>query len=323
MTDRPNVLIHTSDPVPMLARLAEVAPDILALGHNSYDDLAPLLSTFRPDVAYSVAFHGRAGFPRDSLLGPDGPRWISVGGSGVDHLTPWDTGRVTVTNAAGVAAAMMAEYIIGAALHFTLDIEGMAADRATRHWTLNRMMTPLRGKTMLIVGLGQTGQAVAARAKAFGLRVIGTRARPQPMENVDEVHGAGALPDLWGRADIVVLSMPLLPQTRGLVNARALVAMKPDAILVDVSRGGVLDGAALVNAMRAGRLRGAALDVFETEPLPSDSPLWGLDNVILSPHCSAVYEDWAMQSFELFLENLARWRAGKSLQNVVDPGRGY
>lgn len=323
MTPSPRLLIHTSDPAPMFARLAEVAPDITALGHDSYDGLPEVLAEFRPDIAYSVAFRGRDGFPRDTLLGPEGPNWISVGGSGVDHLTPWDTGRVTVTNAAGVAAAMMAEYVLGAVLHFTLDIDGMAADRAARRWPPNRLMTPLRGKTMLIVGLGHTGQAVAARAKAFGLRVIGTRARPQPMEHVDEVHGVDALSGLWPRADIVVLSVPLLPQTRGIVNARALVAMKPDAILVDVSRGGVLDGAALVNAMRAGRLRGAALDVFETEPLPKDSPLWGLENVILSPHCSAVYSDWAMQAFELFLENLGRRREGQPLLNIVDPERGY
>ncbi len=323
MTPSPRLLIHTSDPAPMLARLAEVVPDITTLGHDSYDGLQQVLAEFRPDIAYSVAFRGRDGFPRDALLGPDGPDWISVGGSGVDHLSPWDTGRITVTNAAGVAAAMMAEYVLGAVLHFTLDIDGMATDRAARRWPPNRLMTPLRGKTMLIVGLGHTGQAVAARAKAFGLRVIGTRARPQPMEHVDEVHGVDALSDLWPRADIVVLSVPLLAQTRGIVNARALVAMKPDAILVDVSRGGVLDASALVNAMRAGRLRGAALDVFETEPLPQENPLWGLENVILSPHCSSVYSDWAMQAFELFLENLGRRREGQPLLNIVDPERGY
>lgn len=323
MTDTPRILVHTSDPAPMLARLAEVAPEIEARGHDDYEGLGAVLAEFRPDIVYSVAFHGRTGFPRAALLGAHGPRWIAVGGAGVDHLTPWDAGAVMVSNAAGVAAPMMAEYVMGAVLHFTLDIDGMAADRAARHWEPKRQMTPLAGKTMLIVGLGHTGQAVAARARAFGLRVIGTRAHPRPVENVDEVHAAAALPDLWGRADIVVLSVPLLPGTRGLVNARALMAMKRDAILVDVSRGGVLDDAALVNAMRAGHLKGAALDVFETEPLPADSPLWALERVILSPHCSAVSEGWAMRSFDLFLANLGHWRRGEPLFNVVDPDRGY
>jgi len=323
MTDTPRILVHTSDPAPMIARLAEVVPENEARGHDDYEGLGDVLAEFRPDIVYSVAFAGRAGYPREALLGAHGPRWIAVGGAGVDHMTPWDAGAVTVSNAAGVAAPMIAEYVFGAVLHFTLDIDAMAADRAARHWERTRLMTPLAGKTILIVGLGHTGQAVAARARAFGMTVIGTRARPAPMENVDEVHPADALPDLWGKADIVVLSVPLVPGTRGLVNARALMAMKRDAILVDVSRGGVLDGAALVNTMRTGHLSGAALDVFETEPLPADSPLWGLDRVILSPHCSAVYEGWAMRSFELFLDNLGRWRRGEPLFNIVSPDRGY
>ena len=323
MTDTPRILVHTRDPAPMLARLAEVAPEIEARGHDDYEGLGAALAGFRPDIVYSVAFHGRADYPREALLGAHGPRWIAVGGAGVDHMKPWDAGAVTVSNAAGVAAPMIAEYVFGAVLHFTLDIDGMAADRAARHWERTRLMTPLAGKTILIVGLGHTGQAVAARARAFGMTVIGTRARPAPMENVDEVHPADALPDLWGKADIVVLSVPLVPGTRGLVNARALMAMKRDAILVDVSRGGVLDGAALVNTMRTGHLSGAALDVFETEPLPEDSPLWGLDRLILSPHCSAVHEGWAMRSFELFLDNLGHWRRGEPLFNIVSPERGY
>lgn len=176
---------------------------------------------------------------------------------------------------------------------------------------------------MLIVGLGHTGQAVAVRAKAFGLHVIGTRARPEPMENVDEIHPASALPDLWPRADFIVLSVPLLPATRHLVTARSFAAMKPSAVLVNVSRGGVMEDAALINAMRGGAIAGAALDVFETEPLPPESPIWDLERVILSPHCSAVYAEWAMQSFELFLENVRRWRAGEALTNIVNPARGY
>lgn len=319
----PRVLIHNSNPAPMAARLADAMPDVASETCDSYGGLAGQIARFRPDVAYSICFRGRAGFPREALLGAAGPRWISVGGSGVDHLTPWDIGKVTVTNSAGVAAPMMAEYVFGAILHFTLDIPGLIADSADRRWRDPRLMTPLAGKTMLIVGLGRTGQAVAARARAFGLHVIGTRARPAPMENVDEVHAASDLPALWSRADFVVLSVPLLPATRGLVDARAFAAMKDSAILVDVSRGGVLDEAALVNALRHGAIAGAARDVFQAEPLPAESPLWGLDRLLISPHCSAVYAEWAMQSFDLFLGNLARWRQGQPLINIVDPQRGY
>lgn len=317
------ILIHNSTTAPMAERLAQAVPEVQIETSDSYDGLEAHLARFKPDIAYSICFKGRDGFPRDALLGPDGPKWISVGGSGVDHLNPWDADAVTVTNSAGVAAPMMAEYVFGSILHFALDIPGMAADQAEHEWRSTRLMAPMQGKTMLIVGLGHTGQAVAARAKAFGMHVIGTRAHPQPMESVDEVHASADLQGLWHRADFIVLSLPLLPTTRSLVNARSFAAMKPSAILVDVSRGGVLESAALTNAMRTGTIAGAALDVFETEPLPFDSLLWDLDNVIISPHCSAVYTEWAMQSFELFLENLARWQRGDPLTNIVNPIRGY
>ena len=317
------ILIHNNNTREMAGRLADAMPDADIATCDSYADLPARVRDFKPDVVHSICFRGRAGFPREALLAQGGPKWISVGGSGVDHLADWDPEMVTVTNSAGVAAPMMAEYVFGTILHFTLDIPGLHADQKDREWRSARLMSPLRGKTMLIVGLGHTGQAVAARAKAFGLHVIGTRARPAPMENVDEVHASDDLQSLWHRADFIVLSLPLLPATHHLVNARSFAAMKPTAILVNVSRGGVLDDAALINAMRAGIIAGAALDVFETEPLPFDAQIWDLENVIVSPHCSAVYPEWAMQSFELFLENLARWQVGEALINVVNPKRGY
>ncbi|RKF13407.1 D-2-hydroxyacid dehydrogenase [Roseovarius spongiae] len=323
MTDAPRILLHNDDTDAMKARLAEAAPDAEIATCNDYAGLAGMLAEFRPDVVYGVCFAGRSGYPREALLGPDGPRWITVAGSGVDHLRMWDEEKVTVTNSAGVAAAMMAEYVLGAILHFAIDIPGLMLDQAAHHWESARQVTPIHGKTMLIVGLGHTGQAVAARAKALGLRVIGTRARPVETEHVDEVHSPDSLPGLWPRADFVVVSVPLLPATRGLVGAEALGAMKESAILVDVSRGGVVDGAALVNALRGGAIAAAALDVFDPEPLPVDSPIWDLENVLISPHCSAVYEGWGMASLELFIDNLARWRRGETLANIVSPARGY
>lgn len=317
------VLILDSDPAPLRDRLAEAMPDVVIETCDSYAAMHDLVPAFKPDVLYSVTFAGRAGYPWQPLYGADGPKWISVGGSGVDHLEPWDPSRITVTNSAGVASAMMAEYVFGSILHYTLDIDGLAADKAARRWDPARAMQPLQGKTILIVGLGHTGQAVAQRAKAFEMSVIGTRARPVPMEHVDEVRASDDLPQLWEQADFVTVSVPLLPSTRGLVDARAFAAMKPSAMLVDVSRGGVVDQDALVNALRSGAIAHAALDVFPEEPLPEDSPQWGLENAILSPHCSAVFDGWATRSFGLFLDNLERWRAGEPLQNIVDPARGY
>lgn len=321
--ETPRVLILNSETKKLRARLAEAMPDLPIETCDSYAEMHELVPRFRPDVVYSVTFAGRAGYPRAPLLGPDGPDWIAVGGSGVDHLETWDANSVTVTNSAGSASAMMAEYVMGTILHYTLDIDGIARDKAARHWNPLRTVQPMKGKTLLIIGLGHTGQAVAQRAKAFEMQVIGTRTRPTPMEHVDEVHPSADLSQLWKRADFIAVCVPLLDSTRGLVSADAFAAMKPSAVLVDVSRGGVVDKDALFAALRGGVIAHAALDVFPSEPLPEDSPYWSLGNAIISPHCSAVYDDWAMHSFEMFLDNLRRWRAGEPLINVVDPVRGY
>ncbi len=322
MNDKLRVVVHNDSTDPMMAKLHEAAPDVDARACHSNAELEDAIGSFRPDVVYSVRFDVSQPFPRDTLLGDAGPRWISVGGSGCDHLGKWNTERTTVTNSAGVASAMMAEFVFGCALHFTLDIPRLQQNKANKTWPI-RMVSPLRGKTLLIVGLGQTGQAVAARAKAFGMHVLGTRARPSPVDHVDEVHAADDLPKLWGQADVICVCVPLLNSTRGLVDQAAFEAMKPTAILVDVSRGGVIVPDAAISAMTKGQIKGAAFDVFATEPLPAGSPYWDLPNTLISPHCSAVYEGWDLASFDMFLTNLKRWQAGDSLNNIVDPNRGY
>lgn len=322
MVKEMRVLLHNDQTDALAATLSARYRDVRVEGCNSYVDLRDHIAAFCPDAVYSVRFAGTPGFPRDALFGAGGPAWVANGGAGTDHFGVWDARAVTVTNAAGVAADMMAEYVVGAFLHFSLDMKGLQADKAARVWRA-RKVVPLKGKTLLIVGLGHTGRAIAQRAKAFGMIVLGTRSRPIEMAHVDEVHGAGALSDLLPRADFVALATPLTPQTKGLMGADEIGAMKPGAVLADVSRGGVMDQRALAEALGAGRLGGAALDVFEVEPLPQDSPFWEMENVIVSPHCSSVYDGWEAASFELFLDNLGRFMAGDALVNVVDPVRGY
>jgi phosphoglycerate dehydrogenase-like enzyme len=323
MTDLPRVLVHNSETDKLQAWLRAAVPDVICAGCNSYDGFAAMVESFRPDVVYSVRFAGTQGYPRDALFASNGPRWLANGGAGTDHLGDWDPARTVVTNTAGVAADMMAEYVIGGFLHFTLDVPGLQQDKAGRIWRAERMVRPLAGRTLLVVGLGHTGRAVAARAKAFGMRVLGTRARPHPTAHVDEVHASGDLLQLLPRADFIAVATPLLPATQGLIGREKIAAMKPGIILADVSRGGVVDQSALHDALQTGHVAGAALDVFETEPLPEASPLWSLDNVLISPHCSAVHADWEKASFDLFLGNLDRWIRGEDLINIVDPARGY
>ncbi|MFK7745845.1 MAG: D-2-hydroxyacid dehydrogenase [Roseobacter sp.] len=322
MIEAPRIILHNSDTREISARLQAAHPDAHIKSCHTYDALPSLIDNFRPDVVYSVRFAGSQGFPRDALFGVHGPKWLANGGAGTDHYGSWNPNRTTVTNAAGVAADMMAEYVLGGFLHFTLDVTGLQQDQQNRVWQA-RTVVPLAGKTLLIVGLGNTGQALALRAKAFGMTVVGTRSRAQPMPNVDEVHNADTLQKLLPRADFIAVCVPLIAATRGLIGLAEIAAMKTGVYFADVSRGGVVDQNALCDALRSGHIGGGALDVFEKEPLPPESPLWGLPNVILSPHCSSVYAGWEDASFDLFLKNLTRWREGSALINVVDPGRGY
>ena len=323
LTMSARVIIHALDPAPLIAVVQADHPDIVIQGCDSYAALPEMLATFRPDVVFSIRFAGTPTFPCDALLGPNGPKWIAVGGSGVDHLGQWDAAVISVTNSAGVAANMMAEYVFGGFLHFSLDISGLARDKHHHHWDGTRTMKPLAGNTLLIIGLGHTGQAIAQRAKAFAMHVIGTRARPKPTEYVDTVYNSTDLPKLLGQADYIVVCAPLLDSTRGLIDADAFAAMQPGTIIADVSRGGIIDQQALLAALNSGHISAAVLDVFEREPLAADAELWDAPNVLISPHCSSVFNGWELASIRLFSDNLKRWQNGEPLLNVVDPAHGY
>ena len=322
MVRAPTVILHTDAPDAAIGIVQTAHPDLVIHACDSYETLPDMIRRTDAEVVYSVRFAGTPGFPRRALVDSEKVRWVSVGGSGTDHLAGWDPARLTVTNAAGVAADMMAEYTLGAMLHFSLDRAGFAKAQAAHRWIAGRVI-PVMGRRILILGLGQTGRAIARRCKAMGIHVSGIRARPSATDDVDEVYGMEALPDLWALADFIAICLPLLESTRGIVDAPAIAQMKPDAVLIDVSRGGIVDQTALAAALAKGHLRGAALDVFETEPLPVDSPLWALENAILTPHCSSVYEGWDLKSVAMFSDNLSRYRRDAPLLNIVDPNRGY
>jgi phosphoglycerate dehydrogenase-like enzyme len=316
------LMIHSDKAGELLEPLRRRHPDVELVLCTDYPSLPQLLAEHAPEALYTVRFAGTPNFPRPAILAAPSLRWVSVGGSGTDHLAPWDPLRLTVTNAAGVGASTMAQYAIAAALHFTLGLPGLAAAQRERRWAPGNVGS-VEGKCMVILGLGKTGQAVARLAKAHGMRVLGLRARPAPTPSVDRVEPVARLHELLAEADFLVVSVPLTAETRGLLDASAFARLKPGAVLVDVSRGGVVGQAALIEALESGRLKGAALDVFETEPLPADNPLWGRENVIITPHCSSVDAGWELRSIEMFCDNLDRWRRGETLSNIVDPRRGY
>ena len=319
---RLNIVVHADRPEDFIDVLEGRFPNIDFTCCKDYEALPGVLAEVRPEVLYGIRFAGTPGFPRDAILASPGLRWMSVGGSGTDHMAPWDPLVLTLTNAAGVAAPMMAQYALGAALSLTLGFPAFERDRRARRWATGRV-AGIDGKTVAIVGLGHTGKAVARRFKALGLRVIGSRANPRLTDNVDQVYGPNQLHHMLGAADIVVVCVPLIPATRGLIDAKAVAAMAPGAMVIDVSRGGVMLGDALLDGLRSGHIAGAALDVFESEPLPPDSPFWDCDNVIITPHCSSEYDGWERFSAEMFGDNLIRFLAGEPLTNIVDPARGY
>ena len=263
----PIVILHTDKPKPARDLVASAHPDLEVHTCDTYDGLPAILSETGAEVLYSVRFAGTPSYPRAAILAAPTMRWVSVGGSGTDHLNPWVSSALTVTNAAGVAADMMAEYALGAALHFTLGFGAFRAAQTQREWMAGQV-EPIAGKTVLILGLGKTGEAAAARFKAMGLVTLGVRARPRPTPNVDEVFGMADLPALWPRADVIVVSVPLTPETRGMVGRRAFAAMKPTAVLIDVSRGGVVDEAALLQALDEGHIRGPPWTSSPKSPFP-------------------------------------------------------
>ncbi|HVY98880.1 MAG TPA: D-2-hydroxyacid dehydrogenase [Dongiaceae bacterium] len=317
------LLIHLDEPDRVRDVVAPRHPDVALAECRDYASMAEVIARERPDIVYTVRFAGPPNYPRAALMSAPSLKWIAVGGSGIDHLVPWDMAKLTVTNSAGVAAEAMAQYIIGGILHFTLDVPGFARRQRERAWDLAGKIETVTGRTLAILGLGHTGQSAARMAKGLGMQVVGIRARLAPTPHVDRVEPMERLHAVLARADYVAVCLPKTPDTIGLLDAAAFQALKPGAILADVSRGGIVRQAALLDALRSGRVKGAVLDVFETEPLPQDNPLWDLENVIVTPHCSSVYDGWERRSVEMFCDNLDRWKRGEKLQNVVDPARGY
>jgi len=315
------VLLHVERADELVGRLAARFPDIEVEACTSYDALGAALDGFRPNAQFHIRFEDRP-YPGDILLAAPSLDWIAVAGVGVDHLGPWDRQRLTVTNGAGVASHSMAWYVIAGILALDMRFPHFMRAQARHAWQPGFVGRP-GGKTIAVVGLGNTGQAVAQKAAALGLRVIGTRARPRPMDHVDAVHGPDALHDVLAEADVVVVATPRTGKTIGLLNRAAFAAVKPGAYLIDVSRGGVVEPAALVEALQSGRIAGAVIDVHDPEPMPADSALWDMENVIVTPHSSAVYDGWERDALDIFADNLARRLAGEPLSNVVDPLRGY
>jgi phosphoglycerate dehydrogenase-like enzyme len=284
----------------------------------------------RAEVLYGIPGNSGPGLA-EVLRGGRHVRWIQARNAGAGEHVSYavahasnEIGRVVVTTASGVHGGPLAEFSLLGLLAFAKRLPELEEDKRARYWPEDqRASSELRGRTMLVVGLGAIGRETARLAKAFGMNVLGVkRSAEGAIDNVDEIHTPGRLPALAARADAIVVTLPLTDETRRLVDARTLAAVKRGAIFVNVGRGAVVDEDALVERLRDGTLGGAALDVFEREPLPPDSPLWTLPNVIVSPHSAALVAAEGERVLEVFCDNLRRYLAGEPLRNRVDP-QGY
>ena len=254
-------------------------------------------------------------------------RWLHTASAGVDHvLTPAVKGRkgIVVTDSGPAFGPAIAEFVLASMLSFARRLPELSSNQTAHRWQ-HVDQRELMGATIGIIGLGPIGQAIAERAKAFGMKTIGLRRSQKPAEFVDEITiGADGLGRTSAEADYVVLAAALTGETNHLIGAEQLAMMKPDALLINIARGGIVDEAALINALTNGRIGGAVLDVFSKEPLPTESPLWEMPNVFISPHHSGGGSPGLRQrQIDIFLDNLRRYCNGDQLLNQVDIDRGY
>jgi D-2-hydroxyacid dehydrogenase (NADP+) len=257
-------------------------------------------------------------------------RWVHSLPVGVDRLiTPELVAatHVAVTSSKGPMGPLMAEHVIMMMLALARDLPGFVRDQAEKQWRFladERPMADLLGKTVAILGVGNVGSHVARICKlAFDMRVLGMARTRRDDPHVDRYFDRSELPGALAEADFVVLALALTPETDGILDAAALAAMKPTAYLINVTRGAQVDEAALIDALRSGRVAGAGLDTVTQEPLAPDSPLWDLPNVIITPHVSPGRDRFGERMADFWCENIRRFAEGEELLGHVDLAAGY
>ena len=254
-------------------------------------------------------------------------RWIHSLWTGVEGILTPDMLKhpAILTNGRGAFRWPLADWVAAAMLFFAFDFGRVIRQQEKRVWQ-PFIGTSLEGRTFGIIGYGSIGGAAAVRARCFGMKIAALRRRPELLEGdplVDHGYEPSHIKDLMAVSDYVLLATPLTAQTRGLIGEAELEAMKPSAVLINAGRGPVIDEGALIRALESARIRGAALDVFDKEPLPVEHPFWQMPNVLVSPHTADRVEGFLAPAFECFFENLDRFLKGEPLLNVVDKLAGY
>lgn len=271
------------------------------------------------------------GFPNDALLATATKlKWLQSPGAGVDWVTRLDrlvNSDIIVTNTSGAHGPSIAEHVFAFLLTFTRRVPRSLEWQSQKHWGREvgyRDAEELNGKTMGVVGFGQIGQQVAKRAAAFDMDVIAVDAYATDGKGfAREVWRPERLKELAARSYALVVAVPFTPETHNLINADIINAMPKGSYLVAISRGGIVDEAALLEGLQSGHLAGAGIDVTEVEPLPADNPLWDAPNLLITPHTAGASTEKELRCVQIFKDNLLAFSKGEPLKNVIDKQRGY
>jgi phosphoglycerate dehydrogenase-like enzyme len=306
-------------PEPQLAQVREIAPDMQVLVTRDRGEIEGVL-----DEIEIVA----CSFPCDLLPKAHNLRWFQQWQAGADWLLRYPEAvklDFVLTNASGVHPIPISEHILAFLLAFARGLHLAVRAQEHREWKHpHQAPFELAGKTMVLIGVGAIGTRTAELAAALGMRVLGVRRNPtMDAPGVEAMFGPDQLLDLLPKADFVVLTVPLTHETQGMIGEPELRAMKPTAYVVNIGRGGTIQEQVLIRALQEGWIAGAGLDVFETVPLPEDSPLWAMDNVIITSYYAGLTPHYNERAMSIFLDNLRRYRAGEPLRNVVDKKLGY
>ena len=306
-------------------RLRKAFPELEIVHLSSYESVEEHLRD--AEIVFTISLRP------EQFLAARKLRWVHAPTAAVHQLLFPElvNSDVILTNSTEVHGPVVAEHVI--ALIFALAKKIPQATRLQQKrtwgkwemWSEGPRPREISGATLGLIGVGSIGRDVARKTAALGMRVLAVRAHPEKgkPEGVSEVFPSAELDDVLRQSDYVVVAAPLIPATQGLMNAARLSAMKPDAYLINVGRGPQVDEAALTEALRSRRIAGAALDVFDEEPLPAESPLWGLDNLLITPHTAGLTEKLWERHYQLFSENLRRYMAHEPLLSVVDKQKGY
>jgi phosphoglycerate dehydrogenase-like enzyme len=304
----------------MLDHIHAVAPDRRVVVTKDKDEILEYLK----DIEVATGM-----FPRELLGSIPNLRWFQQWGAGADWLLKYPEHtfeKVIITNVSGIHAIPISEHILSYMFCFARSFHTAIPGQRARIWEPNREKPffELHGKTVVLIGVGAIGSEFARKAVCLGMRVIGVRkTKEKQVEGISFMVGTERLLEVLPEADFVVLTVPLTKVTIGLIGEEAFQAMKRSAYIINVGRGKTIDEPALVKALEHGWIAGAGLDVFEEEPLPADSPLWDMEQVIVTPHSAGLTPEYDNRAWDIFLENLERYVKNKPLRNVVDQHNGY